>query len=406
MKKYKILIIIFDIIDENAGGVQSIVKSLSNLFIKKGFDVKYLLYSENTIEDNNYQYFHFSPVYLKNQNEEKRLIDFFNINEFDFIINNFGLNFQLVIERLSEIRKSEKLNFKIINYHHNGVQDVFDSYENITLNKFDSFSSISYKIQKYLFLNLPWFRKFYLIAGKQKLLRNFRNACLYSEANIFHFDNFANEAKNKLEIPSHVLNTSVFPPIKYKFNPIETFEKENIVLYVGRVELMQKRIDKLLQIWKAMGNASSHWKLFIVGEGSYIYEAKAFVSKFDLNNVFFLGKDDPEKYYRKSKLLLLTSDFEGLGLVLVESMMKRCIPVSFKCYSGITQIISNNQNGILIEKGNDVEFATKLQDLLEHPEKIDVMNQEIYSTLDSFNDDFILNKWLEIFEKLEIGVTC
>lgn len=54
-------------------------------------------------------------------------------------------------------------------------------------------------------------------------------------------------------------------PVSFNSNHC-TRSKEQEILYVGRIDFYQKKIDILLQIWKNIFNKYPDWKLTIVGE--------------------------------------------------------------------------------------------------------------------------------------------
>lgn len=399
MKKYNILIVVFDVIDVHTGGVQSIVKSLSELFTSRGNHVKYLLLSD-TVSHKNYdnnEYFVVSSAKLGDYQFLLELENYLLKNQFDIVLNNFGLNYHIFFEKLVEIRNNKNLNFKIINYHHNGVKDVFDNYQNITLHKFATSNTFSGKIEKALFQKIRLFRNLYLKLGKQKLWSNFNNAIKYSDANLFHFEQFASEVSTMFKNES---NYFILPPIKFHINKNENIIKENIVLYVGRIELMQKRVDKLLEIWKNLENESLDWKLVIVGEGSYLNAAKDFIESNQLSNIHFVGKCEPEGHYKKAKILMLTSDFEGLGLVILEALAKQCVPIAFNCYSALNEIIIDNVNGIIIEKDNTQQYIEKLKLLMHNDHLINDLKTNYELNFENFEDEVIANNWLNLFGKL------
>lgn len=114
-------------------------------------------------------------------------------------------------------------------------------------------------------------------------------------------------------------------------------EKENLIIYVGRLEETQKRVSRVIEIWRRVADLLPDWKLEIVGDGpdrqKYEMMAK------ELPRVAFEGFQDPAPYYARAKLLLLTSDFEGFALVLVEAMASRCVPIVLGSYPAAYDIV-------------------------------------------------------------------
>ena len=64
----------------------------------------------------------------------------------------------------------------------------------------------------------------------------------------------------------------------------EGIKKENIILFVGRLTF-QKRLDRLLLIWKDLQNEYPNWKVIVVGDGEYANEYKIIAKKLQLKNI-------------------------------------------------------------------------------------------------------------------------
>lgn len=122
--------------------------------------------------------------------------------------------------------------------------------------------------------------------------------------------------------------------------------KENVILYVGRLEETQKRVSRIVGAWSKLADVLPDWRLEIVGDGpdrgKYELMAK------DLPRIAFKGFCDPAEHYARAKMLLLTSDFEGFGLVLVEAMSAGCVPIALGSYSAVYDIIDDGVCGRIL----------------------------------------------------------
>lgn len=124
---------------------------------------------------------------------------------------------------------------------------------------------------------------------------------------------------------------------------------------VARFSENQKRIKLALKIWKEVHKYRDveDWNFIIVGDGIYKNEYLNMVRKENIPNVYFEGlQKDTEKYYRQSSIFMMTSAFEGWGLTLTEAQQMGCVPIAFKSYKSLTDIITDNYNGIIIEECN------------------------------------------------------
>jgi hypothetical protein len=80
------------------------------------------------------------------------------------------------------------------------------------------------------------------------------------------------------------------------------------------------------------------------------------------NQIFFLGnKKNPYIWMKNAELFLLSSKFEGFGLVLVESMAVDTFVISSNCKTGPKEILQDGKCGDLFEIGNFEELANKIE---------------------------------------------
>ena len=143
-------------------------------------------------------------------------------------------------------------------------------------------------------------------------------------------------------------------------------EKKRELLFVGRLENGQKRVDLLLKIWASLETRFPEWTLRIVGNGPDAANLRALAGTLGLNRARFEGFCDPMPYYANASIFCMTSSYEGFGLVLAESMGAGCVPVAF--LSGKTavfeDIISTGENGILVPEGDIDRYTEALAELM------------------------------------------
>jgi glycosyltransferase involved in cell wall biosynthesis len=128
----------------------------------------------------------------------------------------------------------------------------------------------------------------------------------------------------------------------------------------------QKNIPRLLEAYATLSSSSP--KLVIIGKGSE-RETEGIQSKIkDLNleeRVLLLGfRSNPYPYLAKAKLLVLSSDYEGLPTVLIESLICGTLPVSTNCPSGPSEILKGRLEPFLAtlcaqDLGKKIELALK-----------------------------------------------
>lgn len=158
-------------------------------------------------------------------------------------------------------------------------------------------------------------------------------------------------------------NIAVIPnPLPFVPDSIATL-KEKRVLAVGSYS-HNKGYDLLLNIWSKIEQDFPDWKLMVYGKGVK-ENLKTGLEQLNLQNVsLFNAVPNIESKYLESSIFVLPSRSEGFGMVLIEAMSCGLPVISFDCPNGPRDIISNNIDGYLIEDGNEVHFAEKLEKLL------------------------------------------
>ena len=130
-------------------------------------------------------------------------------------------------------------------------------------------------------------------------------------------------------------------------------EKKHNILYVGRMDFPNKRVDRVIDFWKRNYEKLPDWTLTMVGDGLYKPKVEQIAIKLPRVTLAPFQEEPPIKYYKESDILLLTSDLEGFGLVVIEAMSYGVVPVVYGSYEAIYDIIDNGKSGIITPKPFD-----------------------------------------------------
>lgn len=157
------------------------------------------------------------------------------------------------------------------------------------------------------------------------------------------------------------------------FKKSKSEQKRDIdILFLARFE-PQKNPIKFLEIVKKIKNKKDDIKVLMVGYGSLKGEIEHFVKSNDLfKNV--LIKDStikPSDYYQRSKVLVLTSDYEGFPLTILESFSGGCVPVSNKIPE-INDFFKKYYDDLLFETVEEAE--KKILELISNLAKRKIIN--------------------------------
>lgn len=137
------------------------------------------------------------------------------------------------------------------------------------------------------------------------------------------------------------------------------------ILFIGRIEA-QKNLKKFIQIIKRLSFNFPKIKAIIVGHGSESKTIKGLVKKLGLqkNIKIYPTTNNPQKFYLRSKIFLLTSDYEGFPLTLLEAISCGCYPV----INNIPEIkkFFNNQPDKFIFR-NQEQAVKKIENQISNP---------------------------------------
>lgn len=176
------------------------------------------------------------------------------------------------------------------------------------------------------------------------------------------------------------------------------FTKEKLVLSVGRIA-SEKRIDRILRIWSVFYKNHTDWRLIIIGDGP-MREQMERITTSNSENVIFAGQvEDIDHYYKKAKLILSASDYEGLPMSLIEAMGYGVVPIVLNSFSSVTSIISHGENGYIVNRRKNIEniFSEKMDKAIDN---IDFMSSQASESVESFNKSKILTLWESLLTSL------
>ena len=223
------------------------------------------------------------------------------------------------------------------------------------------------KLNRWL-VNYPKYRLGYYDHKMKKRYRTIYNAV---DAYGVLFEEYGRMVAEELKVPYEELKCVVLQnPIKITGNEVASGEREKRVLFVGRLSYWDKRIDRLLEVWKLIEKDFPEWRLSIVGEGREWSSLEGIVRKNNLERVEFLGfVADPQELYATSEILCLTSSIEGCPMVLLEAQRCGCATMAFDCSSGVREILSPNwENGVYVPNGDIKGYAEALSRLMSDAE--------------------------------------
>ncbi len=171
---------------------------------------------------------------------------------------------------------------------------------------------------------------------------------------------------------------------------------EKYILAIARMDFENvKQIDVLLECYAKSILPKNDIRLIILGDGIRLEEMKILANKLNIADfVDFKGfQPNTENYYKNAFFTILTSKYEGLPTVLVESLTMNTPVISFNCETGPNEIIIDRFNGLLIENQNKTKMIDGMNELVGNEELYQSLKQNAQNSVEQFQLKAICNQW-------------
>lgn len=360
------------------GGIEKVTYNLTNLFKENGSKV-YSFCFHGTENDDRF--------ILPKTNDRKIISDFIDRkvreNQIDIIIDQYGVGDYMSHNYLSS-------DVKIVRCIH---YNITENHISACLLKTFSTKRLKWSIMNVLFwLNTPFRRR----RQKKNLIRWAKDLDKLIFLSPSYLDIFPD--KSHMEKLYAIPNVVSMPESK----DVCLDEKENLLLFCGRIVHNPKNVIFLLQLWKKLCNDYPTWKLVLCGDGEDRIMVEDFIQKHNLPRVEITGYTNPNPYYKKARVLLLPSYMEGFAMVLLEAMSWGCVPIVFNASPAFNDMISNGSNGFIINGFNKREYENTCRKLIDNQELCDSMAKVALHKTSEFSADKIKEKWFQLFNELTL----
>lgn len=202
----------------------------------------------------------------------------------------------------------------------------------------------------------------------------------------------------------HIPYGVFIPPFqKSKLTPKDNFR----LLFVGRLNDHQKKITEVVKAFCLAAKEVQGTSFTICGGGTnkMIEKIKSVIAA--------SGQDEMVKYIgtvpnreinalmQKHHCIVLLSEYEGLGIVVLEGMANGLVPICFDMKSGISEELTNGHNGILVNNRHSA-FVGAVKKLKTDPDTFSLLSENAYQTaVDNYSIEHSNKLWLHLLNKLK-----
>jgi glycosyltransferase involved in cell wall biosynthesis len=179
------------------------------------------------------------------------------------------------------------------------------------------------------------------------------------------------------------------------YNPSDRLE----IVYLGRLDKEAKRVHLFPEIARQLENSGISFRWTICGEGPdalwLIKQLERHLNSGAVRILHAISYAAVPIFLRNFTVFLLTSDYEGLPLTLLEAMGQGLVPVVSDLPSGIREVV-NQDNGLLVPVNEIDGYAKAIISLAENrPELLRMSSAARSSVAERFSTSAMADRWLE-----------
>lgn len=163
-----------------------------------------------------------------------------------------------------------------------------------------------------------------------------------------------------------------------------------------------KGMELLIKSFSDFCSVNDEWNLIIAGDGPQRTKVLNMVWKYGLQErVRFVGvTDNVKKYYLQSSVYLLSSRWEGWGLVIIEAFEMGMPVISYDIVP-VDLLITNGVDGFIVEKFDSTKFAAIMLKLANDEELRRNMAEKAIEKAKLFSEERIYEQWQKLLAEMK-----
>lgn len=184
-------------------------------------------------------------------------------------------------------------------------------------------------------------------------------------------------------------------------SPLEISERiyddsSKTIVSLGRLA-PEKGYDLLIKAWDQVEQYYPTWSINIYGDGEEKDKLKKMIADRHIKNIILKGVTrDVESVYDDAAFYVMSSRYEGFGMVLIEAQSRGLPIVSFNCPSGPAEVVHHGIDGILVQNGSAPELAKAMIEMIGSPQLRKAMSRQALQLAQFYHIDKVVEEWLKL----------
>ena len=224
------------------------------------------------------------------------------------------------------------------------------------------------------------------------------------ESLVRRFDRFVVLTEEDAQMWGNIPNIEVIPNAAMMTSSRYADGRAKRVIAVGRLDY-QKGFDRLIEAWHLVQQTGRHddWRLDIYGQGEWQEMLEQRIKDYGIAATCAIHaptKNIGEEYTRSS-MLVMSSNYEGFPMVMIEAMACGLPVVSFDFKCGPRDIIDHGKNGLIVPNGDIQGLADAMAQLMSDEALRQEMGMNARQVVDTYSEEAVMKKWISLFERLK-----